>query len=98
VSGYRADLDAIGAAGRVLRDTVDTVSAALGHLDGGVCATVGPGRLGAALAGLTEDARSDLRRVLGSVTEDAERVRAAVREYAEHDQAAADELVRRTDD
>jgi hypothetical protein len=36
--------------------------------------------------------------VLGSVTEDAERVRAAVREYAEHDQAAADELVRRTDD
>ena len=92
--GYRADLEAIGAAGRVLRETVDTVSAALGHLDGGVCATIGPGPLGAAVAGFTEDARSDLGRVLGTVTEDAELVRAAAREYAEHDQVAADELTR----
>ena len=92
MDGYRVDPAAIGAAGGALRGTADTLSAARDQLDAGVCAAVGPGRLGAAAAGLSEDARRDLDRVLGAVLGDAELANAAARGYADHDQAAAETL------
>jgi hypothetical protein len=90
--GYQADLDAISAAGGVLRDVVDSLSAP--HLDAGVCAGIGPGRLARVAAALTEDAMHELDRVRGAVVDDVGLVNAAARGYAEADRAAA-ELVRR---
>ncbi|HEU5469717.1 MAG TPA: hypothetical protein VFV67_03620 [Actinophytocola sp.] len=95
MAGYRADLDAIHAAGRVLTGTVDAVAAALDGLDGGLCAVLGPGRLGPAAAALTEHTRQDLDRVLAAITDNAGLVRSAAAAYAEQDRAAADALNRR---
>lgn len=94
MSGYRADSDAIRTAGRMLDDTVDAVAGALAHLDVGGCANLGPGRLGPAAAALTEEARQDLDRVLGSIAADAALLRSAVAAYAEQDRRSADELTR----
>jgi hypothetical protein len=92
VSGYRADPAALGAASRVLTGTVDSVSVALDRLDPGVCAAIGPGRLGVVATGVTEGARGRLDRVARAVGHAAELLDSAARGYAEHDQAAADEL------
>jgi hypothetical protein len=96
VAGYQADLSAITATGAALRETADTLLAARSGL--AVSGAVGPGRLAAAVASLTEDARGDLDRVLGMITEDAGLVHAAARGYQDVDQAAADILRRRADD
>jgi hypothetical protein len=93
--GYQADLDAITAAGVVLRDTVDSLSTAATRLDSGICAAIGPGRLAGIVAGLTDDAREELTRMHDAVVDDAELVTAAARGYAEADHAAAEELIRR---
>ena len=95
MSGYRADLDAITTAAGVLRGTVDALSIAAERLDGGVCASIGPARLSAAAAGITEDAGAELDRLRRAVAEDAELVDAAARGYAEADRAAAERLARR---
>ena len=95
MSGYRADLDAIGAASAVLRRTVDTVSAAEVGLDPADCASLGPGRLGTLASAMTEDAGVELRAALAAIGTDAELVDAAGRGYAEHDQETADLLTRR---
>lgn len=92
MSGYRVDPAALGAASRVLTGTADTVSAALDRLDPAVCAAIGPGRLGAVAAGVTEGARSHLDRIARAAGHAAELLDSAARGYAEHDQAAADEL------
>jgi hypothetical protein len=90
--GYRADPATLRTASRELTGTVDTVSAALDRLDAGVCAAIGPGRLGAVATGVTENARSQLDRIARAAGHAAELLDSAARGYAEHDQAAADEL------
>lgn len=95
MSGYRADLDAITAAASVLRSTVDSLASVRDRLDTTVCAGIGPERLGAVAASLTEDARADLDRVRRAVIEDAELVDLAARGYADADRAAAELLARR---
>ncbi|HEV8560272.1 MAG TPA: hypothetical protein VGR06_28385 [Actinophytocola sp.] len=92
MSGYRADPAALGAASRVLTGAADTMSTALDRLDPGVCAAIGPVRLGRVAAGVTDSVRGDLDRTAGAVGHAAELLDSAARGYAEHDQAAADEL------
>lgn len=96
--GYEADLDAIAAAAGALRDTAETLSAAARHLDGGVCASLGPGRLGPVAADLTSDARADLNRVLAAIAEDARLAEQARSGYESLDRAAAESLTRRAED
>jgi hypothetical protein len=93
LSGYRADLDAITAAGGVLRETVDSLTATAERLDAG--AGIGPARLNDAAVAVTKEARAELDRVRRAVAEDAELVDAAARGYAEADRAAAEQLSRR---
>jgi hypothetical protein len=98
VPGYEADLDAIAAAAAALRDTTEALSTAARHLDGEVCASLGPGRLGPVTADLTSAAREDLDRVLAAIVEDARLAGEAGSGYANLDQAAADSLTRRAGD
>jgi hypothetical protein len=96
MSGYRADLDAITAAAGVLRTTLDSVTAAhdqFGHDLG----SLGPGRLDAAVARLSADARRDLDGIRQAVSRDASLVNEAARHYADTDTAAAALLIRRAD-
>jgi hypothetical protein len=95
LAGYQADLDAITAAAGVLRAAVDSLSNVAAHLDAGVCASIGPGRLGGVAAGITEDARESLDSVRRAVVEDAGLADAAARGYADADWAAAEQLARR---
>jgi hypothetical protein len=94
LSGYRADLDAITDAAGVLRAAVDSLSNVAANLDAGVCASIGPGRLGAVAAGITEDAREALDSARRAMVEDAGLADAAARGYADADWAAAERLGR----
>jgi hypothetical protein len=96
MSGYRADLDAITAAAGVLRGTLDSVTAARDQFEHGI-ESLGPGRLDAAVARLSADARQDLDGLLGSLTRDVALAGAAARQYADTDRSAAELLTRRTD-
>lgn len=92
MSGFEADLAAIGATARVLAAAAESVSGALDELDG--CAGLGPGRLDGAVGGLLADTRQELTAVLRAVTDDAALVESIGRGYAELDDAALDRLRR----
>jgi hypothetical protein len=95
LSGYHADLDAITDAAGVLRAAADSLSAVAANLDTGLCVGIGPGRLGAVAAGVTEDAREALDSARRAVVEDAGLADAAARGYADADWAAAERLAGR---
>lgn len=92
MSGFGTESGGITTAAGVLREAADSTATALSTVDTSVCANVGPGRLGAAAAGLLEAAKRDLGGVLGAVTEDARRAEAALAGYTDLDERAAADL------
>lgn len=92
MAGFDTDSAGITAAAGVLHDAVDSLRSSMSTVDSSVCAHVGPGRLGAAAAGLLDGVLADLDGVLGAVTEDAHRIEAARTGYTELDETAAAHL------
>lgn len=75
MTGYAADLPAIGATAAALRSSADALD-----VDLTVSGVVGPGRLGPAVAALLTGVRSDLDQARGTVaalSEEVDRVRTA---------------------
>jgi len=92
VSGFEADLAAIGVTAGVLGTAAESVAAAVERLEG--CAGLGPGRLDAVAGGLIADTRAELSGVLRAVTGDAELVESIRGGYASLDEDAAATLRR----
>jgi hypothetical protein len=92
VSGFEADLAAIGVTAGVLGSAAESVAAAVDHLDG--CAGLGPGRLDGVVGALVDDTRRELSGVLHAVTDDAALVESIRGGYATLDEDAADRLRR----
>lgn len=92
MSGFEADLAAIGVTARVLGSAADSVATAVDRLDG--CAGLGPGRLDGVVGALITDAREELSGVLRAVTADAALVESVRAGYADLDSDAAERLRR----
>jgi hypothetical protein len=92
VSGFEADLAAIGVTAGVLGSAAESVAAAADRLDG--CAGLGPGRLDGVVGALIDDTRRELTGVLHAVTDDAALVESIRGGYATLDEDAADRLRR----
>jgi 3-oxoacyl-ACP reductase-like protein len=92
VSGFEADLAAIGVTAGVLGSAVESVSTAVDRLDG--CAGVGPGRLDGVVGALITGTRDELSGVLRAVTDDAALVESIRGGYASLDEDAAATLRR----
>lgn len=69
MSGFEADLAAIGITADVLGSAAESVAAAVDRLDG--CSGLGPGRLDAVTGTLIADTRAELSGVLAAVQDDA---------------------------
>ncbi|MPZ81068.1 MAG: hypothetical protein GEV28_12020 [Actinophytocola sp.] len=92
MSGFEADLAAIGVTARVLGAAAESVSGAVDKLDG--CAGLGPGRLDAVVGELIAGTREELTAVLRAVGDDAALVESIGGGYAALDDAALDRLRR----
>ncbi len=92
MSGFEADLAAIGVAARSLAAAAESVAAATDRLEG--CAQLGPGRLDAVAGELIDRTRGELSGVLRAVTGDAALAESVRDEYAALDADAADALRR----
>lgn len=87
MSGFEADLAAIGVTARVLGSAGESLTAAVDGLSGG--GELGSDRLDAAVAALLADTRAELTGVLRAVTADAELVEAVRDGYASTEADAA---------
>lgn len=94
MSGFEADLDAIGGTADALRSTVDSMASVADHLDGSVCAGLGPGRIREVGAGLVADTRRELDRVLGALAADAALIEQVRSGYLTLDEDVAGRLER----
>jgi hypothetical protein len=92
VSGFEADLAAIGVTARTLGSAAESVSTAAARLRG--CAGLGPGRLDEVAGALVADTRRELTGVLRAVTDDAALVESIRHGYADLDSDAAQALRR----
>lgn len=92
MSGFEADLAAIGVTAGVLGSAAESVGAAVHKLEG--CAGLGPGRLDAVTGTLIADTRAELSGVLRALTADAEVVESIRGGYASLDEDAAQTLRR----
>jgi hypothetical protein len=92
VSGFEADLAAIGVTADVLGAAAESVGAAVHKLEG--CAGLGPGRLDAVTGTLIADTRAELSGVLRALTGDAELVESIRGGYDSLDADAAETLRR----
>jgi hypothetical protein len=92
VSGFEADLAAIGTTAGVLGSAAESVAAAVDRLDG--AAGLGPGRLDTVASALIADTRAELSGVLRAVQDDAALVDSIRSGYAALDEDAAAALRR----
>jgi 3-oxoacyl-ACP reductase-like protein len=92
VSGFEADLAAIGVTAGVLGSAAESVSTAADRLDGS--AGLGPGRLDEVVGALIAGTRDELSGVLRAVTDDAALVESIRGGYASLDDDAAATLRR----
>lgn len=92
MSGFEADLAAIGTTAAVLAAAVESVGDAVHRLEG--CAGLGPGRLDAVAGTLISDTRTELSGVLRAVRADAKLVESMRGGYAALDDDAAAALRR----
>lgn len=92
MSGFEADLAAIGVTADVLGSAAESVATAVARLDG--CSGLGPGRLDTVAGALISDARRELSGVLRAVTDDAALVESARAGYAALDEDAVHTLRR----
>lgn len=92
MSGFEADLAAIGVTADALGAVAESVAASVAGLDG--CAGLGPGRLDAVAGELIADTRAELSGVLHAVRGDAELVQSMRGGYASLDEDAAATLRR----
>ncbi|HWM06459.1 MAG TPA: hypothetical protein VNP92_29305 [Actinophytocola sp.] len=92
MSGFEADLAAIGVTAAVLGSAAESVSGAVDRLDG--CAELGPGRLDSVVGALIADTRQELTGVLRAVTDDAAMVESIRGGYADRDADVIDRLRR----
>jgi len=92
LSGFEADLAAIGVTASVLGSAAESVEAAAARLEG--CSGLGPGRLDAVAGSLIADTRAELSAVLRAVTDDAALVESIRGGYASLDDDAAESLRR----
>lgn len=89
MTGFEADLAAIGITAGVLGNAAEAVAAAVDRLDG--ASGLGPGRLDAVTGALIAGARDELSGVLGAVQDDAALVESIRGGYAAlDDNIAAD--------
>lgn len=92
MSGFEADLAAIGVTAGVLGSAAEEVSAAVDRLEG--CSGLGPGRLDAVAGALIADTRAELADVLRAVRDDAAHVESIRGGYASLDEDTAETLRR----
>jgi 3-oxoacyl-ACP reductase-like protein len=92
VSGFEADLAAIGITAGVLGNAAEAVAAAVDRLDG--ASGLGPGRLDAVTGALIAGTRDELSGVLGAVKDDAALVESIRGGYAALDEDIAASLRR----
>jgi hypothetical protein len=92
LSGFEADLVAIGDTASALATAAESVAAAVDRLEG--CSGLGPGRLDAVTGTLIADTRAELSEVRRAVAGDAELVAAVRGGYATLDEDAATALRR----
>ena len=92
MSGFEADLAAIGITARTLGSAAESVSTAADSLDGR--AGLGPGRLDEVAGVLIADTRRELTGVLRAITEDAALVESIRDGYDTVDSDAAEALRR----
>ncbi|OLF15692.1 hypothetical protein [Actinophytocola xanthii] len=86
MSGFEAELAALGVTAGVLGSAAESLSAAVDGLSG--CAELGPGRLDEVAGALVADTRAELAGVFRAVAADAELVRSVRDGYAEVDENA----------
>ena len=84
MSGFEADLAALGITADVLGGAAESVATAVDRLDG--CSGLGPGRLDSVTGALIADTRAELSGVLAAVRDDA-----ALVEYIRGGYAALDD-------
>lgn len=92
MTGFEADLAAIGVTADVLGSAAESVAAAVAELEG--CAGLGPGRLDTVAGALIADTRQELAGVLRAVTDDAALVESLRAGYTALDDEAAETLRR----
>jgi hypothetical protein len=92
LSGFEADLAAIGVTASVLGSAAESVETAAERLGG--CSGLGPGRLDAVTGALIDDTRAELTSVLRAVKDDAALVESIRGGYESLDDDAAASLRR----
>ena len=92
MSGFEADLAAIGVTAGVLGSAAESVGTAVDRLEG--CSGLGPGRLDGVVGTLLADTRRELSGVLRAVDDDAALVETIRGGYANLDEDAAERLRR----
>lgn len=92
MSGFEADLAAIGVTADILGSAAESVTAAVDRLHG--CSGLGTGRLDAVAGALIADIRAELAGVLRAVADDAALVESLRGGYTALDEDAAETLRR----